>query len=618
MAVVPDARPPAAAGPPGPEAFAWTERLRERRRETGAAPISAIVHTRNEERFVATALASLGWVDEVVVVDMESEDATVSIAESMGARVEPFENVGYVEPARRFGIAQATHDWVLLLDADEWIEEPLAESLSELATSDAADVVDLPFKSFICGDWLRGTGWAGEYHPRFFRIGFVDWPAHVHAVPELSGRVLKLDRAPGLEVCHWNYDDLHEFVDKLNRYTTREAERLDTHSWRAATAAAREEVEYRWTPEVDGTRSVALSLAMVCYRLIAHAKAWELAGFPDVGAPATAAEALRSLALPGHAEALDAYAAGDLDGAAGLLRGAVAADVLNDLAVVEAARGRTDVAELLLQACLAVEPGNDDALANFAALAPPVPDVIASAGPELVTRLTALTGLSAAEVEQLYRPGAERAVYVPAAGGAITVRPGTSDIRVLDDTFVSLYHVPPAEVEAPRLVVDLGSNIGTTVAHFAQLWPDATIVGVELDPENARLARANVARFGERCTIVQAAIAAADGELRYTPSPGEEWGYRAGAAGTSVVPALSLETLVAGLPCDVDYLKVDVEGAEAEVFRTGGDWANHVRVLKCEVHPPYTVDEARADLERLGFVVETDTHHFSCVIARRP
>ena len=53
-------------------------------------------------------------------------------------------------------------------------------------------------------------------------------------------------------------------------------------------------------------------------------------------------------------------------------------------------------------------------------------------------------------------------------------------------------------------------------------------------------------------------------------------------------------------------------------FRAGGEWPNRVSVLKCEVHPPYTVAEAKDDLEALGFTVEIDTQHFSCVIGRRP
>jgi hypothetical protein len=340
--------------------------------------VTGIVHTFQEERFVETAVRSLGWTDEIVVVDMHSTDRTVEIAESLGARVVLHENVGYVEPARAFGIEQAQSDWVFVLDADEWMEEPLASALWDIACADTADVVDIPFASWICGAWLQGSGWAEESHPRFFRPEFVTWPAHVHAVPELRGRLLRLPREDGLEVRHWNYDDLHEFVDKLNRYTDREAERLETTSWHDAVAAARAEVEHRWTPEADGARSAALSLAMLFYRLLAHAKRWELDGFAGPDVPATAQAALRDLGSAAsqlHAHALGLFESGDLPGAAAALTEAVTQsldlELLNDLAVVQAALGRTDEAEILLRACLAVDPTRSDAAENLEALAAP-------------------------------------------------------------------------------------------------------------------------------------------------------------------------------------------------------------------------------------------------------
>lgn len=428
--------------------------------------------------------------------------------------------------------------------------------------------------------------------------------------------MLNLGRAAGLEVNHWNYDDLHEFVDKLNRYTDREAERIETLSFADAVAAARTEVERRWTPELDGSRSVALSLAMASYRLMAHAKAWERRGFPEVGAPATAREALAAFAPDDHAAGLAAYERGDLPGAARLLSSAVDREALNDLAVVEAARGNRDVAAALLQACLALDPNDADAIANLDALDRRVPHVIAEAGAELGVRLATITGLEPAELAPLFQPGPAVAVPVPELGRTLTLRPGTSDVRVLDDTFDGRYHLPPDDVVRPGLVVDLGSNIGTTLAHFGALWPDAQIVGVELDADNADLARLNA---GTNCTIVHAAIAASGGTRRYTPLGGGEWGYAASDGGTVTVPALTIDDLLARAAPGraVDYLKVDIEGAEAEVFRAGGRWVDLVRVLKCEIHPPYTVAEAVSDLTALGFEVAVDDHHFSCVVARR-
>jgi len=366
---------PRTSGLPDPGSFSWATGLRDERHNAGAPTVTGLVHTFDEERFVEQAIRSLAWTDEVVVVDMHSTDRTAEIAASLGARVVLYENVGYVEPARAFGIAQAETDWVFVLDADEWIEEPLARAVCGIAEADDVDVVELPFASWICGSWLSGTGWADEYHPRFFRPDSVTWPAHVHAVPDLRGRVVKLERLDGLEVRHWNYDDLHEFVAKLNHYTDREAETLATSSWSEAVTAARDEVLRRWTPELDGSRSAALSLAMLFYRLLAHTKRWELDGFAGPEVPRTARDALRDLGSDAsrlHREALANMEAGRPAEAAVALRAAVREsldlELLNDLAVVEASLGRKAEAEALLRACLAVDPARADAAENLQAL----------------------------------------------------------------------------------------------------------------------------------------------------------------------------------------------------------------------------------------------------------
>jgi glycosyltransferase involved in cell wall biosynthesis len=81
-----------------------------------------VINTLNEERRLPYALRSVqDWVDEIVVVDMHSDDKTVEIAEAFGARIFTHERVGYADPARAFAFARATGDWILILDADELV-----------------------------------------------------------------------------------------------------------------------------------------------------------------------------------------------------------------------------------------------------------------------------------------------------------------------------------------------------------------------------------------------------------------------------------------------------------------------------------------------------------------
>ena len=251
------------------------------------------------------------------------------------------------------------------------------------------------------------------------------------------------------------------------------------------------------------------------------------------------------------------------------------------------------------------------------------PEWLATADPQFFDRVTRLCGLEHEEaLTRLFEPGPPVAIAIPAlAGLVIHLRPRTSDLRVLDDTFWARYHLPPPELHRPELIVDLGSNIGLTMVDFCFLFPEARVIGVELDPDSAALARQNVEQWSDRSTMVEAAIWSEDGTVTYGRRPEDAWAHRVGSAapGQEVsVRAVTLDALLDSLAPNqtVDYLKVDIEGGERELFRVGGRWSERVRVLKVEVHEPYSVTECIADLSRLGFSASPDERHWGSVVAR--
>jgi FkbM family methyltransferase len=207
---------------------------------------------------------------------------------------------------------------------------------------------------------------------------------------------------------------------------------------------------------------------------------------------------------------------------------------------------------------------------------------------------------------------------LPLGGLTVTLRPGTSDASVVLDTFLARYHLPPDDIE-PRVIWDLGSNIGLTIAHFAVLYPGARITGLEPEPAAAALARLHIQRWSERCRIVEAAAWVEDGELSFVSEPGNEFGGRVlpGLADTTLrVRAMSLNTLLAG-EGEVDYLKMDVEGAEEQILRLNTDWVEKVGCIKVEVHAPYSLERCVDDLRRLGFSTRVDPAHWAAVVGRR-
>ena len=64
-------------------------------------------------------------------------------------------------------------------------------------------------------------------------------------------------------------------------------------------------------------------------------------------------------------------------------------------------------------------------------------------------------------------------------------------------------------------------------------------------------------------------------------------------------------------------MKMDIEGAERRVLRENTEWAASVHAIKVELHPPYSVSDCSADLQKLGFKTAVDRKHPACVIGTR-
>jgi glycosyltransferase involved in cell wall biosynthesis len=182
--------------------------------------ISVVINTYNEAEKLPACLDSLaGWVDEIVVVDMGSQDRTLEILKKYQAKISPHKYLPYVEPARNFGLSLAQGNWILVIDPDERIPEALAQKLQTIVDQDRFEVVNIPRKNIIFGKWIRHSNWWPDYHVRFFKKGKVSWSERIHLYPKVEGRVLELPAQENLAIEHLNYETVSQFLERQNRYS---------------------------------------------------------------------------------------------------------------------------------------------------------------------------------------------------------------------------------------------------------------------------------------------------------------------------------------------------------------------------------------------------------------
>jgi len=251
--------------------------------------ISVVINTLNEEKNLPRALASVKkFADEIVVVDMHSTDKTRVIAKKAGAKVYKHKRTGYVEPARNWAIGKATGDWVLVLDADEEISGELAKVIVEIVDKPKADYFRLPRKNIIFGKWIEHSRWWPDYNIRFFRRGKVEWSEIIHSVPVTVGKGADLEAKERNAIIHHHYENLEQYITRMNSYTSRHAELLVKEgykfTWRDLIRKPANEFLSRYffgEAYKDGLHGLVLALLQGVSELVLYLKTWQIARFPE-------------------------------------------------------------------------------------------------------------------------------------------------------------------------------------------------------------------------------------------------------------------------------------------------------------------------------------------------
>ncbi|EKF84900.1 glycosyltransferase family 2 protein [Methanobacterium formicicum] len=192
--------------------------------------VSVLINTLNEEKNIKNCLESVKWADEIIIVDMHSEDRTVEIAREYTDQIFFHKRMGYADPARQFALDQASCEWVLVVDADEIVPRKLRDRLKEVMESDLADVVNIPHNNYFAGKQVCHMGWGPlqDLHPRFFKKKYLHFGDQIHDFMRISEEARHYDLSdPEEGFIHFSYLDFEHYIDKaLNHYTTIEAKNI--------------------------------------------------------------------------------------------------------------------------------------------------------------------------------------------------------------------------------------------------------------------------------------------------------------------------------------------------------------------------------------------------------
>ena len=203
---------------------------------------------------------------------------------------------------------------------------------------------------------------------------------------------------------------------------------------------------------------------------------------------------------------------------------------------------------------------------------------------------------------------------------AILLRNNRIDLAVYIATFMAGYHRSPLHLGARPVIVDLGSNIGLTLIDFKIAYPECRLVGVELDPDNFTVLQENTQSISN-CQTINAGIWKENGSIFYENLDAQSFKIvEKEGKNTKLMRSITMNTLFNEQNIDrVDYLKMDIEGAEYAVMSENLDWLQKVRMLNIEYHPSQQFVDGytflKTILEANGFYVFHCANHWSSLFA---
>lgn len=256
--------------------------------------ISVIIITKNESKMLPRCFKTLKWVDEIVLVDAQSDDNTLEIAKKNKAKIITVPSSTDYASSRNSGQKAASGDWLLYVDADERITAKLKKEIISVINSplpappklsgEGRSIINsykIPRQNIMLGRWLKHGGfWPDYVHRLFYKQALVKWTGTLHESPTVKGGVGLLANP----IKHYTARSIKGALAKSARWITIEAQLLkqanvaNVHWWKPIKAFVKQflqvfVIKQGWK---DGLRGFILAYIQAFHQMAVLVRLWEL------------------------------------------------------------------------------------------------------------------------------------------------------------------------------------------------------------------------------------------------------------------------------------------------------------------------------------------------------
>jgi glycosyltransferase involved in cell wall biosynthesis len=241
----------------------------------------------NEENKLNKCLSSVKTIaDEMIVlIDDNTNDKSEKIAKEYTENVFRVRHNDNFHINKNKAIARAKGDWILWMDGDEYVSKELAGEIKKGLRELNKDGYWIPRKNIIWGKWIKHSGWYPDHQMRLFKKDKAKFDCiSIHEHPKVKGEMGYLNNS----IVHHNYESLDQFLSKLIKYTSIDADKLDkeikTLKVKYFLKKPIDEFIKRFLAEKgykDGLHGLTLSLMQSFYQFVTVVKVWERRKFDN-------------------------------------------------------------------------------------------------------------------------------------------------------------------------------------------------------------------------------------------------------------------------------------------------------------------------------------------------